>query len=118
MSKPFNKRPKRLKRANSTPVTFSSVLPAVCEALRLDDKVREWTVLSLWETILDGPFRGKVPALQIKIKGGQKHLVVKAVDSTVASELTFHLESYRQKLNAYKHETGCEIDRIDLRIGT
>lgn len=95
--------------------TVSQVLPVVGEQLNLTQKVQEWSVLTLWEQIIDPIFHGKTQAVRLK-KMGQNHtLLVKAANSVIATELGFYLEHYRERLNAYAQETGLHIHQITLQ---
>lgn len=115
MPKPYQTHKKRRRKGDAE--SLSAILPAVGKALNLDKKIQEWAVLSLWAQVVDEPFREKTRALKIRFSERRNHLLVWASNSAVAAELAFHLENYRQKLNAYGSQTGISIHRIDLHLG-
>lgn len=107
----------RKKRASRPIESVSQVLPTVGRQLHLDQKVQEWSVLALWEQIVDSAFQNTTRALKIQSMGGQKQLVVLVTNHALASELTFCLEEYRDRLNGFFPQTGLKIDKIKLRMG-
>lgn len=96
--------------------SVSAILPLVGRNLGLDRKVQEWSVLSLWDQVIDPAFEGKTKALKIRVNGKQNRLVVGARHSAVATELTFFTETYRTRLNTYANQTGVEIHAIDIQV--
>ncbi len=108
------KPPKKPKRAGLMS-SVSQVLPQVGKDLRLDERAQEWAVLSLWSRIVDGPFQTTTRASRLRPKGGQNTLTVQVNSATVAAELSFYLEQYRQKLNEYQPQTGLNVQRIEIR---
>lgn len=110
-------RDKRKKRLSGPAEQIAQILPAVGRQMNLDKKVQEWSVLSLWEKIIDAPFRGKTQALKIKSTGNRNSLLVKAANAAVAAELTFYLETYQNRINAFTPQTGLVIHRIEIYTG-
>ena len=105
------KKPKR----QGTPMTgIENILPIVGQQLNLEAKVQEWAVLALWAQLLPEPYCSHTKAVKIKRTGPKLTLLVKATNAAVASQLTFQLESWRQKLNDYARETGIHLDAIQL----
>jgi hypothetical protein len=108
------KPPKNKKRAGQL-TSVSHVLPQVGKELRLNERAQEWAVLSLWTRIIDEPFQATTRASRLRPKGGLYTLTVLVNSATVAAELSFFLEQYRQKLNEYRAETGLSVHRIEIR---
>lgn len=109
------KRPTK-RPALSQPATIGAVLPAVGKQLHLDDKVREWSVLSLWSRIVDERFAGKTAARGIKRIGGRNILQVAVRGSAVATELGFSLEDYLECYRRYQPQTGLVLHAIELLV--
>ncbi len=107
---------KRKKRSSTGIQSVSVVLPAVGKKLNLDKKVQEWSLLSLWEQIIDEPFKKTTRAVRVKPYHLQNILMIQVESATVAAELAFYLEKYQNKINAYFLQTGLEIHRIELRV--
>lgn len=106
---------RKTRRRTGSLQTVSQVLPVVGEQLNLTQKIQEWSVLTLWEQVIDSVFQGKTQAVRLK-KVGQNHtLLVNAANSVIATELSFFLEQYRERLNAYAPETGLFIHQITLQ---
>jgi hypothetical protein len=94
---------------------LSAILPSVGERLKLDQKVKEWSTLALWETVIDEPFKGCTKAVAIQKRKQLTTLVVTAQHATVAAQLYFYLPQYQERLNTYASQTGIVIDRIQCR---
>lgn len=105
---------KSRKRMSGEALPVSQILSAVGKNIHLDRKVQEWTVLALWDRVIDPPFQGKTRATRLKRSRQQNELVVQASHAVVAADLTFFLEEYRIRLNAFAPQTGLEIHRIRI----
>lgn len=105
------------KKRISTPVLpVSRVLASVGKSLNLDQKVQEWSVLSLWPQVVDEPFRTTSRAVRIQRQGQQNQLLVQVDNASVAAELAFHLEDYLGKIADFAPQTGIVVHRIELRV--
>jgi len=104
------------KRLSTGVETVADMMPALSKHLKLDNKVREWSILTLWEKTIDPVFVGKTTARRIETRSQKTCLYVTAANATVASELHFRLPQYCERLNAYRKETGLVIDEIKIQL--
>ncbi len=111
---PFQKR--RRKKVSGMTQPVSDILAVVGQTLNLDKKAQEWSVLSLWEQVVDPQFKGKTKALRLKSFAQKKIMVIQAQNHSVAAELTFFAEDYRQRMNAFTPQTGITVSQIEVRI--
>ncbi len=107
----------RRKKQQAVAQSVASILPTVGRQLKLDQKVQEWAVLSLWEQIVDNPFKTRSRAVRIRSQRGQNCMTVLAANSAVASELTFYLEEYQNRLNRFAADTRLPVHRIEVKLG-
>ncbi len=105
------------KRVTRPVENLSAIIPAVGKSFNLDRKVQEWTVCSLWEQVIDPPFKGKTQATKIKATQTENQLLVMVQSAGVAAELQFFLEEYRDRLNRFAPQTEITIHKIQTRVG-
>lgn len=110
--------PRRKKRQSQPVQAVSYILPVVGKNLNLDQHVQKWSVLALWEQVVDPIFQGKTRAVKIKTLGNQNTLVVQADNAVIASELTFYQETYLQRLNQFAAQTALKLSRVEVRVGS
>lgn len=100
---------------------LADILPAISKELRLDEKAKEFSLLSVFDELLgqqfDGQFCGKARALRIQTKAGKRQLVVLTENGTVANELSFYTAQLLEQLNAFAAQTGIRLDAVQCRIG-
>lgn len=104
------------KRFNTGVRPLADILPVVGERLNLPRKVQEFSVLSLWPQVVEPVFQGRTQAMRIRRVDTKNHLLVRVDHSVVAAELTFHLQTVQNRLNAYAKETGIVIHHIEIRV--
>lgn len=110
-------RPEDRARKGPQPMSnLSDILPAVGRELGLDNKVRELAVLALWEQVAPETCRRASRAIRLRQEGRRWIMDVHVADGPTASELAFHLEDIRRRINGFSVQTGFEIAKIDLGI--
>ena len=102
---------------------LSDILPALCDAMKLDETVQELSVLRLWPTVLsavldDDRFRAATRATRTLDQGGRKILIVKVENAVIAGELNFARETLLTAMNAYTPQTGLRLDEIRLHVAS
>jgi hypothetical protein len=102
---------------NAPAQNIADILPMVGRMLNLDSKVKGFSILALWDRIIDPRFVGQCRAVKIRRAGNQIRLLVQASSAAVASELSFSLHQYCDKLNQFTPQTGMTIHQIDLTVG-
>ena len=109
----FKPPPKKLRPAGQ-PTTVATLLPAITQQLGLNQKVQQWSVLSLWPIVVQESFKEYTQAVKIQDLDNAEGacLLVWVAHSTLAHELTFYQQEYCQKLNSYSRQTGIIIARI------
>lgn len=107
---------KRKKRNTGKVQSLDKILPAVGRSLNLENKIREWSLLGLWEEIVAEQFKSRTKAFCIKSTSRGNRLQVYTAYPTVASELSFYCDFYKEQLNQYSSQTGIEIAYIDLHV--
>ena len=101
-------------RKSSDALPVADILASVGKTLNLDQKVQEWAVLSLWERVIDPCFQTQTRAARVRRVRNQNELVIQVASATVAAELTFSLETYRERLNVFAPQTGLTIHRLKV----
>lgn len=99
-------------------VPLSSVLPQVSRDLALDDKIKEFALVGLWDSVVDPRYRTRTRAVKVYKRGNETVLQVRVKDAATAGELSFSLGALRDTLNGYAPQTGRTIAAIDLKIGS
>lgn len=104
-------------------VSLGQVLPQVSRDLALDQKVRDFALVGLWDQVVGEikngeAYRKKTRAVKLTRRREATVLLVKVRDAATAGELSFLLEGIREKLNGYAPQTGRVVDVIDLKIGS
>lgn len=117
--KKFKKKPVAKKGKIPTPAEkLSSILPKLCEEIHFDDRVKEMSVLRLWEQLIPEPFKTHTKAKALQRLGGKMVLMVSVQNAAMASELSFNLETFKTLMNDFSGETGILIDDIRVRVGS
>lgn len=109
----FKKPPKRPRSKQASSV--ADIIPTVGQRMGLNEKVSEWSVLQLWDQVVAPMFKETTQAIKLSKQGPQTKLHVRASNPTVAAQLMFSLEEYRQAINAFSPQTGIRVDRIEMR---
>lgn len=112
----FRSKARRRKEGSKKVQTLSRVLPALQQALGLDQKVKELALLSLWTHVVEERFREVTKPYQIKNEGYKKILVVAVVHGAIGTELSFSLPAIKAKLNQYHAQTGVQVDDIQFIV--
>lgn len=108
------KRTRKLKQGYQTS-PLSDVLFQVSQQLALDEKIGEMALLRLWPEIVPPEFKDKTQAVQIRRHNGKKIFQVKTIHAACAAQLSFHASTLLEALNGYVGQTGCQIDKIEIR---
>lgn len=95
---------------------LAQVLPQVSVDLALDQKVKEWAVLRLWDQCLPEAYQGKTQANRIRNRNGKHILEVVVSDPTLASHLAMMLDQLCEAINQFTPQTGVHIDGIAFKI--
>lgn len=97
--------------------SFNQLLQQVAQQMGLHEKAKEFGVLHVWKTIVPQALQAHCRAESIYKKGNAYFLRVKVNSPSLASELSFELESLLEKINAYTPQTGIHLAGIELRVG-
>lgn len=117
--KPKSKRSTHKKNKLPTPAEkLSSILPKLCEEIHFDDRVKEMSLLRLWEQLVPEPFKTHTSAKAVKKVGGKTVLMVHVRDAAMASELSFNLDQFKTMVNDFSGQTGIRLDDIRVRVGS
>lgn len=111
------RRPPKPRRVAGHANPIGDVLPQVSQMLNLDKKVQEWSVMALWEKIIDASFQGATTPLKLKTVNNKTILSVEARHASVAAELMFYTHQYVERLNAFSAQTGITIHQLEIRSG-
>jgi hypothetical protein len=96
---------------------LSDILPSVSDALNLPQKTRELAVFSLWKKVVQGSsFESSTRPVRIVEKKGQSVLQISVNSGLVASQLSFQLDSFKEKLNQYAPQTGFYLQQIEVLV--
>jgi hypothetical protein len=87
----------------------------VSQQLALDEKIGEMALLRLWPDIVPPEFKDKTQAIQVKRQNGKKIYQIKAQHAACAAQLSFHIPALLEALNSYAGQTGCQIDKLEIR---
>ena len=111
---------KRQKEFSQPVFRMVDVLPALSRQLRLDEKAKEISVMSLVDHFLssefDGRFSGLAKASHMVFKNDKRALIIDVKSGLVASELGFYVPSLLQQINHYAPQTEITVHQIKLRI--
>lgn len=113
----MQKRSRKIAKSHVT-TPLSDVLFQVSQSLALDEKIGEMALVRLWPQVVPAEFLNKTEAMTIKRQNNQRILQVKAVHAACAAQLSFHLPDILEKLNGYAPQTGCRVDKIEIRNGS
>lgn len=111
-----DKKGKPFARRNTRGVfaSVSTVLSKVLGKYGLEQRIKEHAFMSLWNDIVDEPFKNLSRPLFVDYEG---NLVVSVKDATVAQELGFHRGNMMKKLAPFARGVGLRITgiRFDLK---
>lgn len=96
---------------------LADVLPGLCRDLALDEKVKELSLLSIWETLVDDLYKKNTRAVSVRKQGGKNILLIRVKEAALASQLTFDIQRLKTELNRFAPQTGVKIDDIRLQVG-
>lgn len=111
---------KRQKEFSQPVFRLVDILPGLSRQLRLDEKAKEISVLSLVDHFLgsefDGRFLGLAKASHMVFKNDKRVLLIDVKSGLVASELGFHTQALLAQINHYAPQTEITVHQIKLRI--
>ncbi len=96
--------------------SLATILHQVSQDLALDEKIGEMALLRLWPTVVPKAFVATSEAVNVRRQNQRRILIVHAANSATASQLSFSLSTILDSLNGYAQQTGCRLDRIDIKV--
>lgn len=93
------------------------VLTTISQQLQVEERMKTWSVLSLWKEVTPAPFCDRSEARRVVEKQGKPQLEVWVQDATTASLLSFQVPKLLKALNQYAPQTGITLTGIQLRVG-
>jgi hypothetical protein len=110
--------PKKRLLKEGEPLKVEAMFKAVVASLGLDTKAAEFSVLALWQEVVEATapqFAHTTQAKRLKKEQKELYLLVEAKDAMVASNLQFYLPEILKVLNDYQPQTGLTLSGIRLQ---
>ncbi|MGE0199808.1 MAG: DciA family protein [Candidatus Melainabacteria bacterium] len=102
------------------PDKLSDILPQVAADIRLDEKVHELSLLSLWRTVsaelLPGALQKGVEAARLVRQSDRVTLEVRVEHPGLANALSMYTEPLLMALNRFTPQTGITVHALRFRV--